>query len=238
MWPGSTASPEAAVKILIVEDEPKTGEYLRKGLGEAGFVVDLARNGPDGLHLARTGDYDLMVLDVMLPGMDGWALLQALRRAGCETPVLFLTARDHVEDRVRGLELGADDYLIKPFAFSELLARVRTLLRRGRAKEPEVLRAADLELDLRRRRAMRAGVRIDLTAREFALLELFLRRQGEVLPRLLIASQVWDMNFDSDTNVIEVAVRRLRAKVDDPFEPKLIRTVRGMGYVLDTEDAG
>jgi two-component system, OmpR family, copper resistance phosphate regulon response regulator CusR len=226
------------VKILIVEDEPKTGEYLRKGLGEAGFVVDLARDGPDGLHLARTGDYDLMVLDVMLPGMDGWALLRALRIAGCEAPVLFLTARDQVEDRVRGLELGADDYLVKPFAFSELLARVRTLLRRGRTKEVEVLRAADLELDLRRRRATRAGVRIDLTAKEFALLELLLRRQGEVLPRLLIASQVWDMNFDSDTNVIEVAVRRLRAKVDDPFEPKLIRTVRGMGYVLDTEDAG
>jgi two-component system, OmpR family, copper resistance phosphate regulon response regulator CusR len=226
------------VKILIVEDEPKTGEYLRKGLGEAGFVVDLARDGPDGLHLARTGDYDLMVLDVMLPGMDGWALLRALRNAGCEAPVLFLTARDQVEDRVRGLELGADDYLVKPFAFSELLARVRTLLRRGRTKEVEVLRAADLELDLRRRRATRAGVRIDLTAKEFALLELLLRRQGEVLPRLLIASQVWDMNFDSDTNVIEVAVRRLRAKVDDPFEPKLIRTVRGMGYVLDTEDAG
>ncbi|MFW5453068.1 heavy metal response regulator transcription factor [Thioalkalivibrio sulfidiphilus] len=224
------------MKILIVEDEPKTGEYLRQGLSEAGFVVDLARDGLDGLHLATTGDYDLLILDVMLPRMDGWALLQALRLAGREMPVLFLTAREQVEDRVRGLELGADDYLVKPFAFSELLARVRTLLRRGKSKEPETLKAADLEIDLLRRRVTRAGVRIDLTAKEFALLELLVRRQGEVLPRSLIASQVWDMNFDSDTNVIEVAVRRLRAKVDEPFEPKLIRTVRGMGYVLETPE--
>jgi two-component system copper resistance phosphate regulon response regulator CusR len=222
-----------AVRILIVEDEPKTGDYLRQGLAEAGFVVDLARDGLDGLHLALGGDYDLIVLDVMLPSLDGWGVLQTVRQQGQEMPVLFLTARDQVEDRVRGLELGADDYLVKPFAFSELLARVRTLLRRGKAKEPEVLRAADLELDLMRRRVLRAGVRIDLTAKEFALLELLLRRQGEVLPRSLIASQVWDMNFDSDTNVIEVAVRRLRAKVDEPFEPRLIRTVRGMGYVLE-----
>lgn len=226
------------MKILIVEDEPKTGDYLRQGLTEAGYVVDLARDGLDGLHLAQTGDYDLLVLDVMLPGLDGWGLLRTVRRGGHEMPVLFLTARDQVEDRVRGLELGADDYLVKPFAFSELLARVRTLLRRGgRAKEPDVLRAADLELDLLRRRVTRAGVRIDLTAKEFALLELLLRRQGEVLPRSLIASQVWDMNFDSDTNVIEVAVRRLRVKVDDAFEQKLIRTVRGMGYVLDVDEA-
>lgn len=223
----------AAMKILIVEDEVKTGDYLRQGLREAGFVVDLARDGVDGLHLALDGDYHLIVLDVMLPSLDGWGILQTLRHSGRETPVLFLTARDQVEDRVRGLELGADDYLVKPFAFSEFLARVRTLLRRGRSQEPEVLRSFNLELDLLRRRVIRSGQRIDLTAKEFALLELLLRRQGEVLPRSLIASQVWDMNFDSDTNVIEVAVRRLRAKVDEPFEPKLIRTVRGMGYVLE-----
>ncbi|NMG50567.1 heavy metal response regulator transcription factor [Azoarcus communis] len=225
------------MKILIVEDEPKTGDYLRQGLAEAGFVVDLVRDGLDGLHHALGGEYDLLVLDVMLPALDGWGILQTVRRQGLEMPVLFLTARDQVEDRVRGLELGADDYLVKPFAFAELLARVRTLLRRGKSKEPEVLRAADLELDLLRRRVLRAGVRVDLTAKEFALLELLLRRQGEVLPRSLIASQVWDMNFDSDTNVIEVAVRRLRAKVDEPFEPKLIRTVRGMGYVLEAPEA-
>ncbi|MCP5229262.1 heavy metal response regulator transcription factor [Accumulibacter sp.] len=225
------------MKILIVEDEPKTGDYLRKGLVEAGFIVDLARDGLDGLHMALSGDYDLIVLDVMLPSLDGWGVLKTMRRGGHATPVLFLTARDGVEDRVRGLELGADDYLVKPFAFSELLARVRTLLRRGRSQEVEMLRAADLELDLLRRRVSRAGVRVDLTAKEFALLELLLRRQGQVLPRSLIASQVWDMNFDSDTNVIDVAVRRLRVKVDEPFEPKLIRTVRGMGYVLEIPES-
>jgi two-component system copper resistance phosphate regulon response regulator CusR len=222
------------MRILVVEDEPKTGTYLTRGLVEAGFVVDLAANGVDGLHLALSESFDLAILDVMLPGIDGWQVLEGIRRSGKEMPVLFLTARDRVEDRVKGLELGADDYLVKPFAFSELLARVRTLLRRGgKAKEASVLRAADLELDLLRRRVSRAGKRIDLTAKEFTLLELLLRRQGEVLPRSLIASQVWDMNFDSDTNVIEVAVRRLRAKVDDDFETRLIRTVRGMGYVLE-----
>jgi len=225
------------MKILIVEDEPKTGAYLQQGLVEAGFVVDLARDGLDGLHMALNGDYDLIVLDVMLPSLDGWGVLRTVRRSGREMPVLFLTARDQVEDKVRGLELGADDYLVKPFAFSELLARVRTLLRRGKSKEPEIFSAGDLELDLLRRRVTRAGTKIDLTAKEFALLELLLRRQGEVLPRSLIASQVWDMNFDSDTNVIAVAVRRLRAKVDEPFEPKLIRTVRGMGYVLEVPEA-
>jgi two-component system, OmpR family, copper resistance phosphate regulon response regulator CusR len=223
------------MKILIVEDEAKTGDYLRQGLSEAGFVTDLARDGNDGLHLALSEAYDLVILDVMLPGLDGRAVLQAIRRAGKEIPVLFLTARDSVEDRVAGLEMGADDYLVKPFAFSELLARVRTLLRRGKTQVPDTLRAGDLELDLLKRRVHRGGRRIDLTAKEFALLELLLRRQGEVLPRSLIASQVWDMNFDSDTNVVDVAVRRLRAKVDDDFEPKLIQTVRGMGYVLDAD---
>ena len=224
------------MKILIVEDQVKTGDYLKQGLSEAGFVVDLARDGMDGLHLALSEAYDLVVLDVMLPTLDGWQVLEGIRHAGKDMPVLFLTARDQVTDRVKGLELGADDYLVKPFAFAELLARARTLLRRGKAKEPELLHVADLELDLLRRRVARGGRRIDLTAKEFGLLELLMRRQGEVLPRSLIASQVWDMNFDSDTNVIEVAVRRLRAKMDDEFEPKLIRTVRGMGYVLEAPE--
>jgi len=223
------------VKILIVEDEPKTGEYLRQGLNEAGFVADLAVTGSDGLHLALHGEYNLVILDVMLPELDGWQVLASLRRRGLEMPVLFLTARDQVEDRVKGLELGADDYLVKPFSFAELLARVRTILRRGRGGgvDSNVLRVADLELDLLRRRVTRGGKRIDLTAKEFGLLELLMRRQGEVLPRSLIASQVWDMNFDSDTNVIEVAMRRLRLKVDDGQSVKLIQTVRGMGYVLE-----
>ncbi len=223
------------MKILIVEDEPKTGEYLRQGLNEAGFVADLAANGSDGLHLALHGEYDLVILDVMLPELDGWQVLASLRRRGLEMPVLFLTARDQVEDRVKGLELGADDYLVKPFSFAELLARVRTILRRGRGGglDSNVLRVADLELDLLRRRVTRGGKRIDLTAKEFGLLELLMRRQGEVLPRSLIASQVWDMNFDSDTNVIEVAMRRLRLKVDNGQSVKLIQTVRGMGYVLE-----
>ena len=226
------------MKILIVEDEPKTGDYLRQGLREAGFAVDLVTNGVDGLHHALDGENDLVVLDVMLPGLDGWQVLQSLRSHGRQMPVLFLTARDQVEDRVKGLELGADDYLVKPFSFAELLARVRTILRRGRnGTESTTLRVDDLELDLLRRRVSRAGKRIDLTAKEFGLLELLMRRQGEVLPRSLIASQVWDMNFDSDTNVIEVAVRRLRAKVDDGFDMKLIQTVRGMGYVLESPDA-
>ena len=224
---------KTTMRLLIVEDEPKTGDYVRQGLSEAGFVVDLVRNGTDGIHQATTADYDLVVLDINLPGADGWTVLRELRRAGRTTPVLFLTARDQVEDRVQGLEAGADDYLVKPFAFAELLARVRSLLRRGKTTEPEVLRAADLELNLTRRRVTRSGNRIDLTPKEFGLLELLLRRRGEVLPRSLIASQVWDMNFDSDTNVIEVAIRRLRAKVDDGYDIKLIKTVRGMGYVIE-----
>ncbi len=224
------------MKILIVEDEPKTGDYLRQGLREAGFTVDLVQDGLDGLHLGIEGDQDLIILDIMLPRMDGWGVLQALTQARITTPVIFLTAKDQVEERVRGLELGAADYLVKPFSFAELLARVRNVLRRGPgAMESSVLQVADLEVDLLRRRVSRAGKRIDLTPKEFGLLELLVRRQGEVLPRSLIASLVWDMNFDSDTNVIEVAMRRLRAKVDEGFEVRLIQTVRGMGYVLEAD---
>jgi len=226
------------MKLLVVEDEAKTADYLRQGLTEAGFVVDLARTGLDGHHLAMSEPYDLIILDVMLPDIDGWRILKFLRDTEKNVPVLFLTARDSVADRVKGLELGADDYLVKPFAFSELLARVRTLLRRGSAPtNADRIQVADLVFDLPRRRVTRAGQRINLTGKEFALLELLLRRQGEVLPRSLIASQVWDMNFDSDTNVIDVAIRRLRAKIDDNFEPKLIHTVRGMGYALEVADA-
>ena len=222
------------MKLLIVEDQTKTGQYLRQGLGEAGFNADLVADGITGQQLALSGEYALLILDVMLPGRDGWQILQAVRGAGLDTPVLFLTARDAVQDRAHGLELGADDYLVKPFAFSELLARVRSLLRRGNSTQQETsLQLADLRLDLIRRRVERSGRRIDLTAKEFALLEMLLRRQGEVLPKSLIASQVWDMNFDSDTNVIEVAIRRLRIKIDDEFPNKLIHTVRGMGYVLE-----
>ena len=222
------------MKILIVEDEQKTGDYLKQGLTEFGFTVDLARNGMDGLHLGKTGDFDLIILDVMLPELSGWQVLDALRKQNLHMPVLFLTAKDQVEDRVKGLELGADDYLVKPFAFSELVARVRSLLRRGKNNiEPTVLKVANLELDLLKHRVTRDGQRIELTAKEFSLLELLMRRQGEVLTRTLIALQVWDMNFDSDTNVIEVAMRRLRSKIDDAFEPKLIHTLRGMGYVLE-----
>ena len=222
------------MKILIVEDEPKTAQYLQKGFQEAGYSVNLVQDGIDGFHCGCVEPHDLVVLDVMLPRMDGWQILAAWRASGLQMPVLLLTAKDQVADRVRGLELGADDYLIKPFSFAELLARVRTITRRGRiSQESPNLVIADLELDLIRRRVTRSGKRIDLTANEFGLLELLIRRAGEVLPRSLIASLVWDMNFDSDSNVIEVAVRRLRAKIDDDFEPKLIRTVRGMGYVLE-----
>ena len=225
------------MKLLVVEDENKTANYVRQGLTEAGFVVDLARNGMDGHHMAMCETYDLVVLDVMLPDVDGWRVMRSLREACNPVPVMFLTARGSVDDRVKGLDLGADDYLVKPFAFSELLARVRTLLRRGSVpSQPDRIQVADLVLDLPRRRATRAGQRIHLTNKEFALLELLARRQGEVLPRTLIVSQVWDINFDSDSNVIDVAIRRLRAKIDDAFEPKLVHTVRGVGYTLDVPD--
>jgi len=227
------------MRILVVEDEAKLAQYLHKGLGENGHVVDVARDGIEGRHLATGGDYDLVLLDIMLPGVDGYGVLAALRAQSRYTPVLMLTARDKVEDRVRGLEQGADDYLVKPFAFSELLARVGALLRRGPAGNggsvhaATQLRLGNLELDLVARKAVRTQQRLDLTAKEFNLLALLLRRRGQILSRTTLAEQVWDMNFDSDTNVVEVAVRRLRAKLDDPFETKLLHTVRGMGYVLE-----
>ncbi|ASG62666.1 TPA: heavy metal response regulator transcription factor [Kluyvera ascorbata] len=227
------------MKILVVEDEVKTGEYLCKGLTEAGFVVDRADNGLNGYHLAMTGDYDLLVLDIMLPDVNGWDIVRMLRSAGKGMPILLLTALGTIEHRVKGLELGADDYLVKPFAFAELLARVRTLLRRGAATIVESqFQMADLTLDLVSRKVTRGNTRITLTSKEFTLLEFFLRHPGEVLPRSLIASQVWDMNFDSDTNVIDVAVKRLRARIDNDFTPKLIHTVRGVGYVLEVRDEG
>ncbi|MDC4206858.1 MAG: heavy metal response regulator transcription factor [Candidatus Manganitrophus sp.] len=219
--------------ILIVEDDSKTAVYLHKGLTENSFVVDLSDKGEDGLHLARTGEYDLIILDVMLPERDGWSILSQIRQSGKQTPVLFLTARDSVRDRVKGLELGADDYLVKPFAFSELLARIRSILRRGPTRQSEILHVADMEIDLLRHKATRGKHQIDLTSKEFLLLSLLARRAGEVLSRTLISEQVWDMNFDSDSNVVEVAIRRLRRKVDDSFAKKLIHTVRGVGYVLE-----
>ncbi len=226
------------MKLLLAEDEPRIGTYVQRGLNEAGFNVDLVITGTNALQHALSEAYDLLILDVTMPGLDGWEVLRMVRAAGKDVPVLFLTARDRVEDRVKGLELGADDYQIKPFAFSELLARVRSLLRRGSSAPSQThIKIADLEIDLMKRRALRGGKRIDLTAKEFALLELLFRRRGEVLPKSLIASQVWDINFDSDTNVIEVAIRRLRAKIDDDFDLKLISTVRGMGYMLDAPES-
>ena len=224
------------MRVLVIEDEAKLSEYLKKGLSENGYVVDVAHNGIDGKHLALEGEYDLIVLDVMLPGIDGFGVLSAVREKK-ETPVLMLTARDKVEDRVRGLEGGADDYLVKPFAFSELLARLHALSRRRvstqNGQDINTLSLGELTVDLVRRKAGRAGQRLDLTAKEFTLLTLLLRRTGQVLSRTVLAEQVWDMNFDSDTNVVEVAIRRLRAKLDDPFDEKLLHTVRGMGYVLE-----
>ncbi|HJE69463.1 MULTISPECIES: heavy metal response regulator transcription factor [Pseudomonadaceae] len=218
--------------ILLIEDDQKTGEYLKKGLGESGYAVDWTQHGADGLHLALDGRYDLIILDVMLPGIDGWQIMEVLRKK-LDVPVLFLTARDGLQDRIRGLELGADDYLVKPFSFVELLLRIRTLLRRGVVREPEHFHLADLQLDLLRRRVTRGDDLIVLTNKEFALLHLLLRREGEVLSRTLIAAEVWDMNFDSDTNVVDVAIKRLRAKVDNPYPVKLIHTVRGIGYVCE-----
>jgi two-component system copper resistance phosphate regulon response regulator CusR len=223
------------MKLLIIEDEPKTGSYLKKGFTESGYVVDLAYDGVDGLYQATTNHYDLIILDIMLPKLNGWQVLQTMRSSQLNTPIIMLSAKDQVEDRVKGLELGANDYVVKPFAFVELLARVKNALRHQnrQVKNDATLDLADLSLDLLKRTVYRSGEMIALTAKEFSLLELFLQRRGEVLSRSLIASLIWDMNFDSDTNVIDVAVKRLRAKIDKPFDVKLIHTVRGMGYKLD-----
>lgn len=221
------------MKILIVEDEEKTAAFLRKGLIENGFIVDVAQDGRDGLFLAQTESYSLIILDVMLPLVDGWTIAKEIRSSTKHVPILFLTAKDAIEDRVKGLEIGADDYLIKPFAFSELLARVKSLLRRGQIPQVDSIQIADLHIDLIRHKVARADKVLDLTPKEFALLVLLAKRKGELLTRTMIAEQVWDMNFDSDSNVVDVVIRRLRNKVDYPFPVKLIHTVRGVGYVLE-----
>ena len=222
------------MKILIIEDEPKTAAFLKKGFSEEGDIADIAVNGVDGQHLAVTGNYDVIVLDVMLPQRDGWWVLQEIRSRWADQPVILLTALDAVSQRVRGLQLGADDYLVKPFAFSELLARVHNLLRRRNVRSEDVLRYADLEIDSLRHKVWRAGEAISLAPQEYRLLAYLMRFPGEVLTRTRIAEQVWDMNFDGDSNVVDVAVRRLRRKIDDPYSDKLIHTLRGVGYVLET----
>lgn len=225
------------MRLLLVEDQTMAADYIAKGLKENDFVVDVANDGVDGLHYLLTNDYDLAILDVMLPGMNGWKILELARQAGKLTPVMFLTARDDVDDRVRGLELGAEDYLIKPFSFSELLARVRVIMRRSAAHNPaaeeSILQVSDMQLDFLKHRVSRGGKRIELTQKEFLLLSLLMRRSGEVLSRTVLAEQVWDMNFDPETNVIDVAIRRLRCKIDDGYEVKLLHTLRGAGYVLE-----
>ncbi|HEV2840240.1 MAG TPA: heavy metal response regulator transcription factor [Chthoniobacterales bacterium] len=223
------------MRILLIEDEKKTVAFLAKGLREAGFTVDVGRDGEKGLELARATRHDLLIVDVMLPKKDGWAVVAELRSEGLHTPILFLTARDSVRDRVKGLELGADDYLVKPFAFAELLARVRSVLRRSPTRSEEQLRIEDLDIDTRRHKAVRAGVALNLTAKEFLLLAHLVRSAGEVVSRTEIVEHVWDINFETETNVVDVMVRRLRAKVDDPFKIKLIHTVRGAGYVLKVD---
>lgn len=221
------------MRALIVEDEKKTAQYLKKGLTESGFLIDVAENGEDGLHLAMMAEYSFIILDVMLPDRDGWSIITELRKAGKHTPVIFLTAKDAIDDRVKGLELGADDYLVKPFAFSELLARIKTVLRRGPARHPEVLQVKDLEIDFLKRKAKRGTKRLALSPKEFLLLWLLASHTGEILTRTYISEQVWDMNFDCDTNVVDVAILRLRKKLDDPFPVKLLHSVRGVGYVLE-----
>ena len=221
------------MRLLIVEDEEKTAAYLKKGLSESGFVVDHANDGEEGVFLASQTSYDLIILDVMMPKLTGWEAIQRIRATNPSILVLFLTARDDVNDKVKGLELGADDYLVKPFAFSELLARIRTLLRRQGSQQQDVIQIADLRIEINKHKAYRGSERLNLTPKEFSLLTLLAQRQGEVLSRTLIAELVWDIHFDCDTNIVDVAIRRLRQKMDDAFTQKLIHTVRGMGYVLE-----
>jgi len=223
------------MRILVVEDEKKTAAFLAKGLREAGFAVDVAHDGETGLEQARANKFDLLIIDIMLPHKDGWELVADLRHDRARTPILFLTARDSVRDRVKGLELGADDYLVKPFAFAELLARVRSVLRRAPKRQPENVRIHDLEMDMRHHKATRSRVPLNLTPKEFLLLAHLVRSAGEVVSRTEIAEHVWDIGFKTDTNVVDVVVRRLRAKVDDPFKTKLIHTIRGVGYVLKAQ---
>src|SRR5947199_7023530 len=222
------------MRILLIEDEKKTAAYLAKGLGEAGFQVTTAADGEAGMDVALAKTFDLFIIDIMLPKRDGWSIVATLKRKEIRTPILLLTARDSVRDRVKGLELGADDYLVKPFAFSELLARVRSVLRRAPKRQAEHLRIDDLELDVRRHKATRSGTALKLTPKEFLLLAHLVRSAGEVVSRAEIAEQVWGIGFKTDTNVVDVVVRRLRAKVDDPFKINLIHTIRGVGYVLKT----
>lgn len=220
-------------RILIIEDEIKTAAYLSNGLKSSGYMVSITNDGQEGLFLATEHEFDLVILDIMLPKLDGWTVITELRRVRPDIRVLFLTARDAVKDRVKGFELGADDYLVKPFAFSELLGRIKALLRRSVGKNSEKLNIADLEIDLIKHRAIRRGKNIDLTPQEFSLLVFLAEHQGEVLSRTLIAEAVWDINFCTDTNIVDVAIKRLRQKIDFEFEKKLIHTIRGIGYVLE-----
>lgn len=233
--PGITIRP---MSILIIEDDEKLVDQLVRGLVDEGFAVDFALDGISGLNKAATQDFDVIILDGILPGIDGLAVLAALRQSK-QTAVLMLTARDSVEDRVTGLKSGADDYMVKPFAFSELVARIKVLLRRnpslsGAANVATILRMHDLEIDLARQRAFRAGKRLDLSAKEYSLLILLMRRQGQVISRAELAAQVWSINFEADSNVVEVAIRRLRMKIDEPFDKPLLHTIRGMGYILES----
>lgn len=221
------------MRILIIEDEIKTANYLSKGLSENNYIVDVAYDGIDGLYQANQLIYDLIILDIMLPKLDGWSVIKTIRESNPETRVLILTACDSLDDKVKGLNFGADDYLIKPFAFSEILARVRSLLRRTTTQKNEIINIADIRLNILKFKVERGNIRIDLTVKEFNLLVFFIQHYGEILSRTLIAEMVWDINFECDTNVIDVAIRRLRQKIDEPFEKKLIHTVRGLGYVFE-----